>query len=195
MLHVAANQNLEFIPHTKRMNFKLLWEQHHRQNRIRRTNYLPHSPFILSPFFRFPSGLSLSLSLVDRIVQGLAQRRVNADPAHREKERKEEKKRERESETYIYIERKKLKETENKKSKNPPDSPTLPHSQLPLSFFSFFFLSLSLSHCGNSSAILMFIRISISIHTQLDWQAKRVQHVRYSKLGLRRRSQRNGEYL
>lgn len=24
--HVAANQNLEFIPHTKRMNFKLLWE-------------------------------------------------------------------------------------------------------------------------------------------------------------------------
>lgn len=29
--HVVANQNLEFIPHTKRMNFKLLWE-HRTQN-------------------------------------------------------------------------------------------------------------------------------------------------------------------
>jgi len=29
--HVAANQNLEFIPHTKRMNFKLLCEHPHPQ--------------------------------------------------------------------------------------------------------------------------------------------------------------------
>lgn len=34
MPHVAANQNLEFIPHTKRMNFKLLWEHRTKQHRV-----------------------------------------------------------------------------------------------------------------------------------------------------------------
>jgi len=54
MPHVAANQNLEFIPHTKRMNFKLLWEQHHTQNRTRHNTFLPLTPIPLLSLVLLP---------------------------------------------------------------------------------------------------------------------------------------------